>query len=270
MYKKSKLGVSAVAPRPLTEPENFHFATDDRIAKHHENDAHTAAEEQPFKFKASSLRREIFEKKMGIPEKKKIPVTEPKSPAITKVLKKKQVHFEEPKAKSSSSLKKRKNAEEPFELPGEKISRKKRQKFAESLKAEEEELKAARQFHSNPLPPSTPDVLPAKKARTATKSAPFHLITEERGAHHQEKFEMDHKDDGSTSTFAPFKAAPLPPDTVFIPKKSTKALTQVDDIVMHTEERLKERSAFEAELELKQKNLDAMKRQDEVKKAVNI
>ena len=158
MYSSAKVGVPAAVTHNLTEPQGFHFATDDRIAKFHEtHDKPQDSDSSQFKpFKATNLRKEIFEKKLGIPEKKKLPVTEAKSPAITKTTRK--VHFvEEPKVKQQSTarnLKRKSN----FKLPGEKISEQKRQKFQEQIDHEMQEMEAARSFHSNPLPTSSPDV----------------------------------------------------------------------------------------------------------------
>ena len=92
------------------------------------------------------------------------------------------------------------------------------------------------------------------------------METEERGR----KFESDptHTEDHDNAEFV-FKANPLPADNVFIPKKSTKPLTQSQDIVLHTEERSKERSAFDHEIAVKEQQQESLRKIEESKKMVS-
>ena len=65
-----------------------------------------------------------------------------------------------------------------------------------------------------------------------------------------------------------FRAQPLPHDEPFVPKRSDRPLTEVDDVVLFTEMRSEERRAFEEMLkqkeEMEQRERERMKREQEV------
>jgi targeting protein for Xklp2 len=249
MNSAGDLGVPKVPKPELTMPVDINFATDQRLEK---KKPHVEMME-PHQFKATSLRREIFEKTIGVPPKQHIDTTEPKSPAITK----KRKHIQE---QASPKVKKGKPISEFSELPGDRISKEKRRRFEQKLQQEVEEEQKLKEFHAQPLPPLTPSKLPAVNKPAPTKVKEFHLKTEERGEVYQTRLrEMIETENVKAS---PFKANPLPPDNVFVPKKSTKPLTQHVDVHLATETRAEQRKIFDEHIAEQAKREEEMKEQE--------
>ncbi|KAI9101159.1 hypothetical protein DFS34DRAFT_459004 [Phlyctochytrium arcticum] len=140
-----------------------------------------------------------------------------------------------------------------FELPGDDISRKKKQEFQERLRQMEEEKARAAKFHARPLPSDTPDSLPAVSCRQVTNPKPFNLETDIRGDFArltlQEKLEQEEYEKQRAREF---HANPLPLDEPFRPEPSSRPLTNVSDVVLNTDLRAEERKAFEDALRQKE------------------
>ncbi|KAF9127516.1 Protein tpx2 [Mortierella sp. 14UC] len=87
-----------------------------------------------------------------------------------------------------------------------------------------------------------------------TVPEPFSLATEARGERYQEQFRNKLTKWRQIEKEHQFKALPLPSyPEVFVPKKSTRPLTHVEDVHLQTDRRAEEREAFEQERLRKEK-----------------
>jgi hypothetical protein len=138
--------------------------------------------------------------------------------------------------------------EPEFALPGDAILRKKREELNEKLRKQAEEEKKSREFKANPV------ALPEKVSMTSseafslhheikvTEPVPFNLQTDFRGELYQQQFQEKVKE---LNTVKPFHANPVPNLEPFIPKRSEKALTEVEGFSLNTDARAEERKKFE-------------------------
>ncbi|EPZ34420.1 TPX2 domain-containing protein [Rozella allomycis CSF55] len=229
------------------KPTEAMFATDERLKMHHEKE--NVSKENLSEFKANPVPVEIFERIVGVPAKKQIPLTEPKSPAITKIVK-------EAKCDDMVPKKKRKRAHS-FDgtLPGDFIMMQKKEKFKRLIEQQKEEERKLSEFKAQPLPPLEPGLLPKVAKKSPTIPVPFSLSDSVR---RKEQVLEDGHDEYQ------FKANPLPPDTVFIPKKSTKPLTQAEDILLQTEVRCQERRLFDDHVKQVKQQEEQMQKEKEI------
>jgi hypothetical protein len=98
---------------------------------------------------------------------------------------------------------------------------------------------------------------------------PFSLVTEARGERYQEQFRNKLSRWRQIEKDQQFKALPLPSyPEVFVPKKSTRPLTLVEDVHLQTDRRAEEREIFEQESlrkdKIAQDIMAAKAREDEV------
>ncbi|KAJ3219245.1 Protein tpx2, partial [Clydaea vesicula] len=249
-------------------------------------------------FKASKLNRKVYtmtqlliktyiiqildaDHPLGVPPQNKLELTCPVSPAIQKP---------KPKPNPEPALEALFKANpvkltEPFEpvyehkhtkpllktLPGMKISKKKLQRFKEELRKKEEEELNARNFVANPIRSVTPDEFPEREVHY-TDPEPFFLKTDERGEIIQQKFkEKLCKEEEERIKKAEFHANAAPKAAPFYPEKSSKPVTEPENVVLHTEIRGKERKAFDDGIKKREeednelKELLKLKQQEEEK-----
>ncbi|KAJ2394561.1 hypothetical protein GGI23_004638 [Coemansia sp. RSA 2559] len=139
------------------------------------------------------------------------------------------------------------------------------------LKAEEEAL---RQFHANPLP-EFPTPKKPKSKPSNLHTSPFNLLTETRGEAYQRQLCERLKElETRQRERMLFKAQPIPPslDHPFVPKQSAIPLTEIEEILLHTELRGEERREYDddrrereriREEVLARKRLEEERREDE-------
>lgn len=145
-----------------------------------------------------------------------------------------------------------------FELPGEEISRRKREQLEEQRRREEAEIRRMRHFVAQPIPdtldqPSLPSNVGSHE-RPLTFPEPFQLSTDLRGETHQrrlqEQLEQERRDKENK---ARFKAQPFREVEPFIPSKTAKAPTEPVRVMLRSETRAEERRRFEEDLKEKER-----------------
>ncbi|RKO84603.1 hypothetical protein BDK51DRAFT_29204 [Blyttiomyces helicus] len=252
--------VSRLIPR-MTQPKSPFLRTKMRtksfkIPTTEEREEQMLAALEPFK--AKPVDRKILESEapIGVPKAKKLDITIPMSPALTKrrpappreptpppIIKANPIrHF----APFQPVIEHRLIQPDDFALPGEQISLHKMREFEDALRRKEEEERKARQFSAQPLPDDAPDPLPIPYERPLTNPQPFHLETEVRGLMYQlsleEKIEREVKEEIAAKTFL---ANPMPLLEPFVPKRSDKPPTEVEPLTLYTDIRAEERRAYE-------------------------
>ncbi|KAG0220301.1 hypothetical protein BGX33_003561 [Mortierella sp. NVP41] len=220
-------------------------------------------------YKAHTVDKRIFESAgdLGVPKIPKPPLTVPKSPAITKrrpapmrpaIIPSRSEPHHHHQHQHHQHKKHRAGITERGLVSSAESARRLSQ--GKTVKSDHQEASHGHSVRT--AGGSHPAVKP-----TLTVPEPFSLATEARGERYQEQFrhklvkwrqiELDHK----------FKALPLPsyPD-VFVPKKSTKALTHIEPVVLQTDRRAEEREVYDQERLRKEKIAQAQKaREDELR-----
>ncbi len=160
-----------------------------------------------------------------------------------------------------------------FKLPGDDISKQKREKFKAQIDELFAELEAYRNFSAQPLPNCSPDVrslisslrlysqrLPEVARKAPTRTHPFHLRTDERGEVYQYELEKKiHEDEMQSQTVKNFIAQPLPFAEPFIPHKSAKRPTEPESFHLNTDTRLHERKTFDEQIKRKMEYEEELK-----------
>ncbi|KAI8589784.1 hypothetical protein BDZ88DRAFT_122154 [Geranomyces variabilis] len=138
-----------------------------------------------------------------------------------------------------------------FELPGDQISRRKKEEFERRKKEEEERERELRGFRAQPLPFDDEGAhLPHIEPRPLTQPEPFMLTTELRGAQAQQALaarlarEEQEREQRAQFHAQPFNAH-LVLDRPFVPLASDKPLTSVEPVLLSSEQRAEERRAFD-------------------------
>ncbi|KAJ3160103.1 Protein tpx2 [Geranomyces variabilis] len=138
-----------------------------------------------------------------------------------------------------------------FELPGDQISRRKKEEFERRKKEEEERERELRGFRAQPLPFDDEGAhLPHIEPRPLTQPEPFMLTTDLRGAQAQQALvarlarEEQEREQRAQFHAQPFNAH-LVLDRPFVPLASDKPLTSVEPVVLSSEQRAEERRAFD-------------------------
>lgn len=264
IFKNPNLGVKKVEAKPPTVPEGFNLETYRRVPKAAED----KDDEAHFEFHAKPVPKGILEHTVGVKPPKEMALTHPESPAF---------------ALKNRLRTYRKQAEEKLEMEesqGPRLRPKPRsvphpgipfqpkldhktteiapfsfeQRTKEMMSHKEqmiqqvyEEERRAREFHAQPLPDPVPDALPPKKAKTITKPEPFQMEIDKRKSKSDDWSRKVEEDLKQQRTLAQFKARP-PVSLLkepFIPKKSTKPLTDLDEFPLHTEKRNESRLEWE-------------------------
>ncbi|KNC96979.1 uncharacterized protein SPPG_07797 [Spizellomyces punctatus DAOM BR117] len=269
----------------MTKPRSPYLLTKLRKKTHtvpsrEEQELAELAKIQPFKAKPVDRKILASDRPIGVPAVPKSAPTIPQSPAITKPRPPPAPEPSPPRIVKANPIPKK--IFQPFEpvvehrvivppefsLPGDEISRRKKIEFEERVKREKEEEERAKQFRAYPLPYDEPDPLPSVPHRPITNPQPFNLETEIRGSFArltiEEKRERELREQ---ERMRQFRANPLPCLDPFIPQPSNRPLTDVENVLLHTDVRAEERRAFEESRKqreaIEQKMREEMAKDDE-------
>ncbi|NXG48891.1 TPX2B protein, partial [Psilopogon haemacephalus] len=261
--------------KELTQPVGFELEIEKRI-QGRENKKQQ--EEEHFEFHSRPCPTKILEDIVGVPEKKSLPVTVPKSPVFTLKTRTRATAREEEKEKEVPVIKAhpmpyygvpfKPKLTEPRHVevcPFSFDARDKERQIQKERKIEELQKEEVPKFKALPLPYFDQVKLPEKKVKNPTQPEPFNLQVDERGAAKQQSWKQQLKEDLKRQKEAAcFKARP---NTVvyqepFVPKKESKQLSESlsgsvvpESFELATERRAKERQEFEKRLA----DIEAMK-----------
>uniref|UniRef100_A0A8C6V738 TPX2 microtubule nucleation factor n=1 Tax=Naja naja TaxID=35670 RepID=A0A8C6V738_NAJNA len=272
--------------KELTKPIGFNLEIEKRIQ---ERESKKVQEEEPFEFHSRPCPTRILEDVVGVPEKKKLPITVPKSPAfalknkvgaLVREEKKEKVeevaHVIKAKPMPHPGVPFKPKATEPRLVeacPFSFDARDKERLLQKEKKIEELQKEEVPKFKAHPLPQFDHINLPEKKVKSPTKPEPFQLAIDARGAVRQEMWQQHLKEEMKRQKEAAiFKAQPsqVLHQEPFLPKKDSKLLLVPDHFVLATEQRAKERLEFEnrlAELEAEKARLQEATRRVEEERA---
>ncbi|NXA86157.1 TPX2B protein, partial [Melanocharis versteri] len=255
--------------KELTQPISFQLEIEKRIQ---ERESKKQQEEERFEFHSRPCPTKILEDVVGVPEKKALPVTVPKSPAFTLRSRTRVSGREEDKEKEEVAVIKANPMPHygvPFKpkMPEQRHvevcpfsfdARDRERQIQKEKKIEELQKEEVPKFKALPLPYFDQVKLPEKKVKTPTQPEPFHLQVDERGAAKLQSWKQQLKEDMKRQKEAAcFKARP---NTVvyqepFVPKKEHKMLSESlsgsvvpESFELATERRAKERQEFEKRL----------------------
>ncbi|KAM9589770.1 targeting protein for Xklp2 isoform 1-T5 [Trichechus inunguis] len=266
--------------KPPTQPIGFDLEIEKRIQ---ERELKKKPEEEHFEFHSRPCPTKILEDVVGVPEKKVLPITVPKSPAFAlknrvRVFSKEEEEEEEPVMIKAQPVP---HYGVPFkpQIPEARTlevcpfsfdSRDKERQLQKEKKIKELQKEEMPKFKALPLPHFDTINLPEKKVKSATQIEPFCLETDRRGAlktqtwKHQLEEELKQQKEAAC-----FKARP---NTVisqdpFVPKKEKKLVAVQEPFQLATEKRAQERQELEkkmAEIEAqKAQRLEEIKQQEE-------
>ncbi|XP_041252069.1 targeting protein for Xklp2 isoform X3 [Onychostruthus taczanowskii] len=255
--------------KKLTQPIGFQLEIEKRIQ---ERESKKQQEEERFEFHSRPCPTKILEDVVGVPEKKALPVTVPKSPAFTLRSRTRVSGREEEKEKEEVAVIKANPMPHygvPFKpkMPEQRHvevcpfsfdARDRERQIQKEKKIEELQKEEVPKFKALPLPYFDEVKLPEKKVKTPTQPEPFHLQVDERGAAKLQSWKQQLEEDLKRQKEAAcFKARP---NTVmyqepFVPKKEHRILSESlsgsvvpESFELATERRAKERQEFEKRL----------------------
>lgn len=270
--------------KPPTQPIGFDLEIEKRIQ---ERESKKKSEDEHFEFHSRPCPTKILEDVVGVPEKKLLPITVPKSPAFAlKNRIRMPINDEEEEPVVIRRAQPRAHLGVPFkpQIPEAKTveicpfsfdSRDKERQLQKEKKIKELQKMEVPKFKAHLLPDFDTVNLPEKKVKSVTQTEPFCLETDKRGAlkaqtwKHQLEEEMKQQKEATC-----FKARP---NTVifqepFVPKKEKKSMTENLSLVQEpfqlaTEKRAKERQEMEkkmAEVEAQRvQKLEEVRQQEE-------
>ncbi|XP_063281707.1 targeting protein for Xklp2 isoform X2 [Pelobates fuscus] len=219
---------------------------------------------------------------VGLPEKKIIPATIPKSPAFALKNRVRAPSWSEKEEEEVTVIKanpmphygvpfKPKLAEQkqvevcPFSF----CDRDKERQQQKTQKLEDLRKAEVPKFKAQPLPQFDHVSLPDKKVKMPTQQEPFQLQIDQRGASKLQRWKQQVEEEvKQQKEMTTFKARPntVTHQEPFMPKKENKSLTVHDSFELATEKRAKERQEFEkrlAEMETQKAMLEEERRRDE-------
>lgn len=272
--------------KPPTQPVGFDLEIEKRI---HERESKKKTEDEQFEFHSRPCPTKILEDVVGVPEKKVIPATVPKSPVFAlknrirvpikdeeeekPVLIKAQPvpHYGVPYKPHIAEARNVEVCPFSFDTRDKERQLQKEKKIKEMQKGEVPKFKAL------PVPHFDTINLPEKKVKNVTQAEPFSLETDKRGAYKAEMWKHQLEEEQKQQKDAAcFKARP---NTVifqepFVPKKEKKSLAEnpsgslvQEPFQLATERRAKERQELEkkmAEVEAwKLQQLEEVRQQEE-------
>ncbi|KAM8995571.1 targeting protein for Xklp2 isoform 5-T5 [Ara ararauna] len=252
--------------KAFTQPIGFDLEIEKRIQ---ERESKKQEEEKHFEFHSRPCPTKILEDVVGVPEKKVLPVTVPKSPVFTLKSRTRMSGKHEEKEKEEVPVIKANPMPHygvPFKpkMPEQRHvevcpfsfdARDKERQMQKEKKIEELQKEEVPKFKALPLPYFDHVKLPEKKVKKPTQPEPFNLQVDERGAAKLQSWKQQLKEDlKKQKEAACFKARP---NTVvyqepFVPKKENKLLSESlsgsvvpESFELATEKRAKERQEFE-------------------------
>uniref|UniRef100_A0A8C8AAW5 TPX2 microtubule nucleation factor n=1 Tax=Otus sunia TaxID=257818 RepID=A0A8C8AAW5_9STRI len=255
--------------KELTQPVGFELEIEKRIQ---ERESKKQQEEEHFEFRSRPCPTKILEDVVGVPEKKVLPVTVPKSPVFTLKSRTRTSGRDEEKEKEVVPVIKANPMPHygvPFKpkMPEQRHvevcpfsfdARDKERQIQKEKKIEELQKEEVPKFKALPLPYFDSVKLPEKKVKNPTQPEPFNLQIDERGAAKLQSWKQQLQEDLKRQKEAAcFKARP---NTVvyqepFVPKKENKLLSESlsgsvvpESFELATEKRAKERQEFEKRL----------------------
>ncbi|NXJ56624.1 TPX2B protein, partial [Spizaetus tyrannus] len=255
--------------KELTQPIGFELEIEKRIQ---ERESKKQQEEEHFEFHSRPCPTKILEDIVGVPEKKVLPVTVPKSPAFTLKSRTRMPGRDEEKEKEVVPVIKANPMPHygvPFKpkMPEQRHvevcpfsfdARDRERQIQKEKKIEELQKEEVPKFKALPLPYFDHVKLPEKKVKNPTQPEPFNLQIDERGVAKLQSWKQQLKEDLKRQKEAAcFKARP---NTVvyqepFVPKKENKLLSESlsgsivpESFELATEKRAKERQEFEKQL----------------------
>ncbi|KAF1405834.1 Targeting protein for Xklp2-B, partial [Spheniscus humboldti] len=263
--------------KELTQPVGFELEIEKRIQereskKQQERESKQQQEEEHFEFHSRPCPRKILEDVVGVPEKKVLPVTVPKSPVFTLKSRTRMPGRGEEKEQEVVPVVKANHMPHygvPFKpkMPEQRHvevcpfsfdARDRERQIQKEKKIEELQKEEVPKFKALPLPYFDHVKLPEKKVKNPTQPEPFNLQIDERGAAKLQSWKQQLKEDMKRQKDAAcFKARP---NTVvyqepFVPKKENKLLSESlsgsivpESFELATEKRAKERQEFEKRL----------------------
>ncbi|XP_048818801.1 targeting protein for Xklp2 [Lagopus muta] len=273
--------------KELTQPIGFELEIEKRIQ---DRENKKQQEEEHFKFHSRPCPTKILEDVVGVPEKKVLPVTVPKSPVFALKSRTRMTSRDEEKEKEVAPVIKAHPMPHygvPFKpkMPEQRHvevcpfsfdSRDRERLIQKEKKIEELQKEEVPKFKALPLPYFDHVKLPEKKVKTPTQPEPFNLQIDERGAAKQQSWKQQlEKDLKKQKEAACFKARPnvVVYQEPFVPKKENKMLSESlsgsvvpESFELATEKRAKERQEFEkrlANLEARREKLQERVRQQE-------
>ncbi|KAM3840624.1 LOW QUALITY PROTEIN: targeting protein for Xklp2 [Vipera latastei] len=274
------------AVKDLTKPIGFNLEIEKRIQERETKKVQE--EEEPFAFHSKPCPTKILQDVVGVPEKKPIPVTVPKSPAFALKNKVGTLVREEAKEKVEEvahviKAKPMPHPGVPFKpkpaeprlvetCPFSFDARDKERLLQKEKKIEELQKEEVPKFKA-PLPQFDHVSLPEKKVKSTTKPEPFQLAIDARGAIRQELWQQQLKEElQRQKEAAVFKAqsSQVLHQEPFVPRKDSKLASVPDHFELATERRARERQEFEkrlAELEAEKARLQEATRRVEEERA---
>ncbi|XP_045050789.1 targeting protein for Xklp2 isoform X2 [Desmodus rotundus] len=247
------------AVKPPTQPIGFDLEIEKRIQ---ERESKKKSEDEYFEFHSRPCPTKILEDVVGVPEKKVLPITVPKSPAFAlknRIRMPPNDEEEEPVVIRAQPVP---HFGVPFKphIPEAKTveicpfsfdSRDRERQLQKEKKIKELQKGEVPKFKALPLPHFDTVNLPEKKVKNATQIEPFCLETDKRGAvkaqtwKHQLEEELRQQKEATC-----FKARP---NTVisqepFVPKKEKKSVAVQEPFQLATEKRAKERQELEKKM----------------------
>nr|XP_047906553.1 targeting protein for Xklp2 isoform X4 [Anser cygnoides] len=275
--------------KELTQPVGFDLEIEKRIQ---ERESKKQQEEEHFEFHSRPCPTKILEDVVGVPEKKVLPVTVPKSPVFAlksrtrtssrdeeKVIEKEVVPVikANPMPHYGVPFKPKMPEQRHVEVcPFSFDSRDRERLIQKEKKIEELQKEEVPKFKALPLPYFDRVKLPEKKVKTPTQPEPFHLQIDERGAAKLQSWKQQLKEDLKRQKEAAcFKARPnvVVHQEPFVPKKENKPVSESlsgsvvpESFELATEKRAKERQEFEkrlANIEARRERLQEEARQRE-------
>ncbi|XP_035422956.1 targeting protein for Xklp2 isoform X2 [Cygnus atratus] len=266
--------------KELTQPVGFDLEIEKRIQ---ERESKKQQEEEHFEFHSRPCPTKILEDVVGVPEKKVLPVTVPKSPVFALKSRTRMSSRDEEKEKEVVPVIKANPMPHygvPFKpkMPEQRHvevcpfsfdSRDRERLIQKEKKIEELQKEEVPKFKALPLPYFDRVKLPEKKVKTPTQPEPFHLQIDERGAAKLQSWKQQLKEDLKRQKEAAcFKARPnvVVHQEPFVPKKENKPVSVPESFELATERRAKERQEFEkrlANIEARRERLQEEARQRE-------
>ncbi|NXK48756.1 TPX2B protein, partial [Chauna torquata] len=275
------------AVKELTQPIGFELEIEKRIQ---ERESKKQQEEEHFEFHSRPCPTKILEDIVGVPEKKVLPVTVPKSPVFASKSRTRVPGRDEEKEKEVVPVIKANPMPHygvPFKpkMPEQRHvevcpfsfdSRDRERLIQKEKKIEELQKEEVPKFKALPLPYFDHVKLPEKKVKNPTQPEPFNLQIDERGAAKLQSWKQQLKEDLKRQKEAAcFKARPnvVVHQEPFVPKKENKLLSESlsgsvvpESFELATEKRAKERQEFEkrlATIEARREKLQEQARQRE-------
>ncbi|KAM9260495.1 targeting protein for Xklp2 isoform 1-T2 [Cariama cristata] len=255
--------------KELTQPIGFELEIEKRIQ---ERECKKQQEEEHFEFRSRPCPTKILEDVVGVPEKKALPVTVPRSPVFTLKSRTRMPSRDEEKEKEVVPVIKANPMPHygvPFKpkMPEQRHvevcpfsfdARDRERQIQKEKKIEELQKEEVPKFKALPLPYFDHVKLPEKVVKNPTQPEPFNLQIDERGAAKLQSWKQQLEEDlKKQKEAACFKARP---NTVvyqepFVPKKENKLLSESlsgsivpESFELETEKRAKKRKQFENRL----------------------